>query len=258
MRLDSNRFEVRLAKCDADIAAAQRLRYQVFVEEMGAKATAHEHELKREMDEFDRYFEHLLLIDTEANTDQDIDVVGVYRLMRGSTAKAGIGFYGAAEYDLTKLEMLERETLELGRSCIAKAYRGGLGMHALWDGVGAYVIEHDVEILFGVASFHSADPTPIAEALSYLHYSYLAPETLRVSARSENALPMDIVAPDTIDKRRALREIPSLIKAYLRLGGCVGEGAYIDREFNTVDVCLIMDTALMADKYRDFYGRSRS
>ncbi len=257
MKPDSTRFEVRLASSDADVAAAQRLRYKVFVEEMGAAATPEEQAERREKDRFDPYFEHLLLIDRDRDCDPADAAVGVYRLMRGSVAKQGIGFYGASEYDLSKLESLDRETLELGRSCIHKDYRGGLGMHALWDGLGEYVVEHGVEILFGVASFHTADPKPIEEALSFLHHHYLAPENLRVTARPENAIAMDRIDRDEIDKLRALRKVPSLIKAYLRLGGFVGEGAWVDHEFNTVDVCLIMDTALMADKYREFYGRSR-
>ena len=258
MKPDATRFEVRLASSDAEVAAAQRLRYAVFVEEMGAEASADERAARLEKDRFDPYFEHLLLFDRERNVDPIDSVVGVYRLMRGSTAKQGIGFYGAAEYDLSKLENLNRETLELGRSCIHKDYRGGLGVHALWDGLGEYVIRHDVEILFGVASFPDVDPAPIAEALSFLHHHYLAPPELRVKALPDGFAPMDEVAKSDIDKRRALRKIPSLIKAYLRLGGCVGDGAYVDRQFNTVDVCVLMDTALMADKYRDYYGRSRT
>ncbi len=257
MKPDTTRFAVRLAANDADVAAAQRLRYKVFVEELGAAVSPAEHEARLEQDGYDPYFEHLLLIDLERKGDPMDQVVGVYRLMRGSVARDGIGFYGASEYDLRKLEQLDRETLELGRSCIHKDYRGGFGVHALWDGLGAYVVEHNVEILFGVASFPGADPEPIAEALSFLHHHYLAPDELRVTARQAQSVSMDRVPRDQIDKLRALRKIPPLIKAYLRLGGFVGDGAWIDHDFNTVDVCLIMDTALMTDKYREFYGRTR-
>lgn len=258
MNMDAPQFEVRLAQNEADVTAAQRLRYRVFVEEMGASATTEEQSKRLEMDRFDPYFEHLLLIDKTLNADPLDRVVGVYRLMRGSVARSGIGFYGASEYDLSKLADMPRETLELGRSCIAKEYRGGLGMHQLWDGLGEYVIQHDIQILFGVASFHCADPEPLAEALSYLHHNYLAPEHLRVRALDAHYTPMDRMPVDQIDKRRALQKIPSLIKAYLRLGGFVGDGAFVDHDFNTVDVCLIMDTEKMAEKYRAFYGRSRA
>lgn len=258
MQIEAGRFTVRLAQCDADVAAAQRLRYRVFVEEMGAQASSAEHEERRERDRFDEYFDHLLLIDNQStNPEVERGVAGVYRLMTGTKAKQGIGFYGASEYDLTLLENYPRETLELGRSCVDREHRGGAGMHLLWTGLGEYVATHEVSILFGVASFHGSDPEPLAQALSYLHHNHLAPEDLRVRAVADRYVPMDILPADSVDKVEALRQTPALIKAYIRLGGFVGEGAYIDHEFNTVDVCLLMDTSRMVQRYRTFYSRKR-
>ncbi len=257
MRIEAGRFTVRLAEDQADVAAAQRLRYRVFVEEMGAHASPEEHEARCERDEFDPYFDHLLLIDNEAASDDPMDkVAGAYRLMTGGMARRGIGFYGASEYDLGKLVNYPRETLELGRSCVSAEHRGGAGMHLLWTGLGQYVAERNVEIMFGVASFHGADVAPLAQPLSHLHYNHLAPEDLRVRAVAEHFTAMDILPPDEVNRAEALRLIPALIKAYLRLGGFVGEGAYIDRDFNTVDVCLLMDTSRMVQRYRSFYSRA--
>lgn len=258
MRIEAGRFTVRLAECEADVAAAQRLRYRVFVEEMGAHASEAEHAARREEDEFDPYFDHLLLIDEEAPAADPLDrVVGVYRLMTGAMARRGIGFYGASEYDLSKLVAYPRETLELGRSCVSAEHRGGAGMHLLWTGLGKYVAERGVEIMFGVASFHGADVTPLAQPLSYLHWNHLAPEDLRVRALPQFFERMDLLPAEAVNKVEALRRIPALIKAYLRLGGFVGEGAYVDRDFNTVDVCLLMDTSRMVQRYRAFYSREK-
>ena len=129
-------------------------------------------------------------------------------------------------------------------------------MFHLWKGLASYIQEHNIEVLFGVASFHGTDPQSLAHPLSFLHQGHLAPTELRVRARGSHFTSMDIVAPVTLDRRRAARETPALIKAYLRLGGYVGEGAYIDHAFNTTDVCLVMDTLRMAQKYKDFYTRS--
>ncbi|MBV1867340.1 MAG: ornithine-acyl-ACP acyltransferase, partial [Marinosulfonomonas sp.] len=104
-----------------------------------------------------------------------------------------------------------------------------------------------------VASFHGVDLDQLAEPLSYLHASHLAPHELRVTARGPNARAMNIKASDAIDRARALRVMPPLIKAYLRLGGCVGEGCYLDRAFNTTDVCMVMDTARFSDVQRNRY-----
>ncbi|HET7410673.1 MAG TPA: GNAT family N-acyltransferase [Paracoccaceae bacterium] len=258
MHIEAGRFTVRLAGCEADVAAAQRLRYRVFVEEMGAQASPAEHAERRERDRFDPCFDHLLLIDNQStNPEIERGVAGVYRLMTGARARQGIGFYGASEYDLTLLENYPRETLELGRSCVDREHRGGAGMHLLWTGLGEYVATHGVSILFGVASFHGKDPGPIAQALSYLHHNHLAPPDLRVRAVADRYVPMDILPLAEVDKVEALRQTPALIKAYIRLGGFVGEGAYIDHEFNTVDVCLLMDTSRMVERYRTFYSRKR-
>jgi putative hemolysin len=258
MRIDAGRFTVRLAESDEDVAAAQRLRYRVFVEEMGAHPSPEDAAVRRERDRYDPYFEHLLLIDNEAD-DPDVErgVVGAYRLLRGRKAREGIGFYGTSEYDLKLLETYPRECVELGRSCIDVGHRGGSGMHLLWSGLGQYLGEHDIAIMFGVASFHGTDPAEIAQALSYLHHNHLAPADLRVTARPANRVEMDILPPEQVDKLEAMRQIPALIKAYIRLGGIVGEGAYIDHDFNTVDVCLLVDAARMVARYRKFYTRQR-
>jgi putative hemolysin len=256
LRIDAGRFTVRLAENEADVAAAQRLRYRVFVEEMGAQTTEADRAARRESDRFDPYFDHLLLIDNAFPGDDPLDsVVGAYRLMTGSMAKRGIGFYGATEYDLSKLVAYPRETLELGRSCVSAEHRGGAGMHLLWTGLGQYVAERGVEILFGVASFHGADPVPLAQPLAYLHHNHLAPEDLRVRTLPEFYQPMDLMPAEAVNKAEAMRMIPALIKAYLRLGGFVGDGAFVDHAFNTVDVCLLMDTSRMVERYRAFYSR---
>lgn len=258
MRIDAGRFSVRLAENEADVAAAQRLRYRVFIEEMGAVASPEDTQDRRERDRFDPYFEHLLLIDNECDlADVERGVVGVYRLMRGDRARENIGFYGAGEYDLKRLVNYPRQTLELGRSCVDAQHRGGAGMHLLWTGLGDYVTANDVSILFGVASFHGSSVEPIAQALSYLHYNHLAPDDLRVRAANDHFVAMDVLPADKVEKVEAMRQTPALIKAYIRLGGFVGEGAYIDYDFNTVDVCLLMDTSRMVQRYRQFYSRKR-
>ncbi len=244
--MDNPRFTTRLANCEADLTAAQKLRYEVFVEEMGAKASKADHAARLERDRFDAYFDHLLLLDGP-------NVVGAYRLMRADMATNGIGFYSAAEFDLAKLE--GQNALELGRSCVAKAYRGGVGLHLLWDALGDYVMQHEINILFGVASFHGTDLAPLKPALTYLHHKSLAPEDLRV--RSKSYVSLDQMPWETVDQRAALKDIPPLIRAYLRLGGFVGDGAYIDHGFNTVDVCLIMDTARMVRRYKEYYSKER-
>ncbi|MFG6516793.1 GNAT family N-acetyltransferase [Sulfitobacter sp. 1A13496] len=242
-------FQVRLAQTEADVQAAQRLRYDVFVRELGGGGPMVDHATGLERDRFDPYFDHLLLTDRRSGK-----LAGVYRVMRSDMAARAGGFYSAAEYDLAPLVQSGRKLLELGRSCLDPAYRGGTAMHHLWAALAGYVAEHEIEVLFGVASFHGTDTAALAEPLSLLHHRHLAPPELRVRAR--DYAPMDLIPEPELDRRKAMLAVPSLIKAYLRLGGTVGEGAYIDRAFNTTDVCLILDTKQMSARQMRFYNGS--
>ncbi len=254
MQTDTRYFEIRLAQTAADLLAAQRLRYAVFVEELGGDGALVDHAARIERDDFDDHVDHLILVDNRRDAGAHDHVVGVYRLLTSDRAAALGRFYCDAEYDLTRLRASGRRLLELGRSCVHPDYRGGTGMFLLWNALADYVLDHGIEVLFGVASFHGTDVQALAQPLAWLHHHHLAPEALRVTARAPCAA-MDLVPRDRLDRRAALRDMPALIKAYLRLGGVVGQGAYIDAPFNTTDVCLLMDTAAMSARHRAFYTR---
>ena len=252
-RSEPSFLDIRLALSEQDLLAAQRLRYRVFVEELGGDGPLVDHARRLERDEFDPVVDHLCLIDNR-RSEKDLDhVVGVYRLLRGDQARRFGRFYCDREYDLAPLRDCGRPVLELGRSCVDPVCRGGAGMFMLWNALADYVLDQGIQILFGVASFHGTDPAALAPSLSWLHYHHQAPAALRPRARPEGFQRMDLIPPDRLDRRAALIGMPALIKAYLRLGGMVGEGAFIDRAFNTTDVFLLMDTKAMSDKHRQFY-----
>jgi putative hemolysin len=244
-------FSVRLARDAPDIRAAQRLRYDVFVDELGGDGPLVDHDARLEQDRFDPFFDHLLVCDDT----RDGAVVGVYRLLRDDQARVAGQFYSEDEYDLAALRNSGRRLLELGRSCLKREYRGGPAMFHLWQGLANYVLEHEIEVLFGVASFHGTDIQGLAAPLSLLHHRHLAPPDLRVRARLFQR--MDLIAEPDIDRRSAMLAVPALSKAYLRLGGFVGEGAFVDHAFKTTDVCLVMDTARMNDRQRALYTQER-
>lgn len=252
MTSKDQKFELRLADTQADLHAAQRLRYEVFIEELGGDGPLVDHQARLERDEFDEFFDHLLLIDRKLQR-----VVGVYRVLRGDMAQKAGRFYSEDEYDLSALKSSGRSLMELGRSCVHADYRGSAAMYYLWNGLAAYVAEHSIEVMFGVASFHGTDIAAISMPLAYLHHNYLAPADLRSRVVAPHFQSMDLMPADQIDKRAALKAMPTLIKAYLRLGGFVGEGAYIDHSFNTTDVFLLMDTEKINAKQREIYTKGR-
>ena len=245
-----SRFETRLAANADEIAQAQRLRYRVFVAELGGGGPGVDHAAGIERDDYDALCEHLLLFDRHL---PDEPVVGVYRLMDSARLAPGARYYSEGEYDLAPLKASGRRLLELGRSCLAPEYRGGSGMMHLWMALAAIVEARGIEVLFGVASFHGTDVAALAEPLAQLHHAHLAPPDIRPVSREMQR--MDLLPAERIDRVRAMLAVPSLIKAYLRLGGFVGEGAFVDHAFNTTDVCLVLDTARMNDRQRAIYAR---
>ena len=248
-------FDLILTRAPEEIAEAQALRYRVFITELGGGGMGADHDAGRESDTFDDVCTHMILRDrTRGPGDQ---VVGVYRLLDGAGAAEAGRYYSEAEYDLTPLRQSGKRLLELGRSCLHPDYRGGAAMFHMWSGLAAHVEETGAETLFGVASFHGTNVDALAAPLSILHHRHLAPSECRVVARPPNAVPMDRLAEGSYDRADAMRAVPALIKGYLRLGGVVGQGAWLDRQFNTTDVCLLMDTARLSDRARAIYTRPR-
>jgi L-ornithine Nalpha-acyltransferase len=242
--LPTRNLTVRLAQGEADVAAAQRLRFEIFCAGLGATAAVSD---ARDIDPYDALCDHLLVED-------DGRVVGTYRLLRKSIAAAHSGFYSAGEYRLDQLSSLGGEWLELGRSCVAPAYRDAGTIQLLWRGIAAYLQTHDIRLMFGCASFHGVDPADHAVPLSYLYHNHLAPSQLRARALDTRHVAMDLLPIGGYDQRSALRMLPPLIKGYLRVGAMVGDGAVIDHDFNTVDVFMIMPVEQISARYLQRFG----
>lgn len=250
-------LRIRLAETADEVAASQSLRYRVFIDEMAATPTEEQRASGREFDAYDSYADHLLVFDG-ALGDGPEAVVGTYRLMRRPQAERAGQFYTADEYDITALVEYPGEIMELGRSCVARSYRTGSLMQLMWRGIAEYVLHYDVQIMFGCGSMHGTDPDELAQQLSYLHHYHLAPPALRPVALPAYYEGLDRLPVDAINPKRALAKLPPLIKGYLRLGGVVGEGAVVDHHFNTTDVCVVVKTDQVTDRYVRHLTRDES
>jgi putative hemolysin len=250
----SGSMEVRLAAREAEVDAAQALRYRVFYEERAAKPIGDMADRRRDFDDYDAIADHLLVLDHDLGTGPQA-VVGTYRLIRRSRADAHGGFYTAGEYDISKIVAFPGEILELGRSCVDQRYRNRSTMQLLWKGIAAFVFRYDITLMFGCASLPGNDVDALADQLSYLYHHHLAPERLRVRALPDLHVEMNRKPAGQVDAKAALAALPPLIKGYLRLGGFVGDGAVIDPQFNTTDVCVIVQTDAVTDKYYRHYER---
>jgi L-ornithine Nalpha-acyltransferase len=257
-------LEVRLARTRIEIRLAQRLRYQVFYEEMSAIPTRLAQFRRRDEDAYDTICDHLIVVDLDKTAERHGGgdapkpvVVGTYRILRQDIANRSLGFYTASEYDIAPLLRARSAThsfMELGRSCVLAPYRNKRTIELLWHGLWTYVREHGVDVMLGCASFPGTDPTSHAEALSFLHHNALAKPEWRCRAHGALHVPMDMLPADRIDTRRALKAMPPLIKAYLRLGAKVGDGAVIDRQFGTTDVFIVLPVEDIDPRYFDHYG----
>lgn len=251
---EGRRLVVRLARDDGDIRSAQALRWDIFYGAMGALPAAGA-AMGLDIDPYDAICDHLIVEDHSGPAPL---AVGTCRLLRQSVAMRHSGFYSASEYDLSPLarEAARRggELLELGRSCVAPAYRDAATIQLLWRGIASYLAAHRIALMFGCASFPGVDPEVHAAPLAHLFHNHLAPTELRAKALRERHVDMARLPIGGYDPRQAMRQLPPLIKGYLRVGAMAGDGAVIDTQFNTVDVFMAMPVEAIAARYLDRFG----
>ena len=247
-------LELRLATSRAELERAQRLRYQVFYEEMAAQPDARTLLTRRDADAFDALCDHLLVLDHGG--DGAAQVVGTYRLLRQEVAARHGGFYSAGEYDIAPVLAAhpDMRVLELGRSCVLAPYRNKRTVELLWHGIWAYVLRHRIDVMLGCASLPGADPDKLALPLSFLHHHARAPEEWRVRALAHLHVPMDRLPREAIDTKAALAALPPLIKGYLRVGAGFGDGAVVDRQFGTTDVLVVLPVSRINPRYIAHFG----
>jgi L-ornithine Nalpha-acyltransferase len=251
---NTDKISVRLTRGADEVAAAQRLRYTVFYEEYKAVADAKTAAAKMDVDEYDAVTDHLVVVD-ETLPPGPSQIVGTYRLLRQEVAEKFGKFYTSGEYDITPLIKSGTILLELGRSCVLPPYRTRPVLQKLWQGIAHYVAEHKIGLMFGCASLHGTDIEALKPQLSYLYHYHLAAPELRARALPERYVAMDSIAKADLNVKEVFMSLPPLMKGYMRLGATVGDGAVIDHEFNTTDVCIVMPTHLVTAKYFKHYQR---
>jgi putative hemolysin len=236
-------FEVRIATGPREIEEAQRLRFEVFNLELnrGLKSS---YERGLDVDEFDPYCDHLIVRDVRS-----ADVVGTYRLLRGSEARRNIGFYSEKEFELSRIKKLDGELMELGRSCARKDFRDRALIPLMWEAIREQVRKYNVRYLFGCGSLYTIDPAEVSEIYSLLRSRYYAPAAYRVAPMRQCAF-KDITANlAVVDEQAVFQKLPSLIKGYLRIGARVCGPPALDAEFGTADFFLLLDFGNLKEEY---------
>ena len=238
IRREAKRLSVALASNAAERRAAQRLRWQVFAEELGAKLQSSEPGIDQDI--FDPYCEHLIVRD-------GAEVVGTYRLLPPEGAKRIGLYYSETEFDLIRLRGIRERMVEVGRSCIAPRYRSGSVIALLWSGLARYVLASGHGYLAGCASISLADGGQAVAALQQRE-EYLAPVEYRVTPRRKLRL-----QEKSLGKEKA--QLPPLVKGYLRAGAWICGEPALDTEFNCADFFMLLPLERIESRYaRHFFG----
>lgn len=228
------RLHVALASSASEIIAAQKLRWRVFADELGASLPSRTPGV--DQDFYDAHCDHLIVRD-EANGR----IVGTYRILPPQAARKVGSYYSENEFDLTRFAHLRQRIVEVGRSCIDPDYRTGATIALLWAGLARYMRENNHEYLIGCASIGMQDGGHNAVGIYHALAAHMAPPEYRVFPR--HPLPLERIA--------ALPhpEVPPLIKGYLRAGAWIcGEPAW-DPDFNTADLLLLLPMGRVDARY---------
>ncbi|WUR15209.1 GNAT family N-acyltransferase [[Empedobacter] haloabium] len=234
------RLVLGMATTPQELRAVQRLRYRLFVEDLGLTALRRADGLDR--DEFDDYCDHLVVRDADT-----LEVVGTYRLLSPTGARRLGRVYAENEFDLNRLNRLRGRMVEAGRACIHPDYRGGSVLMLLWSGLLDYIRRQGCEYFAGCASISLADGGHNAVAVyDKLRATHLAPSEYRVTPHLP--FPYDQLAP----ARTAA--VPPLLKGYLRSGAWIcGEPAW-DPDFDSADLFVLLPLANLDARYARHYG----
>jgi putative hemolysin len=182
-QVPARRYHVSLAVDDSEIREAQRLRYMVFAEEMGARLSSLHPGLDTDL--YDPYCDHLLVREMSSG-----EVVGTYRILTPDSAQRVGSYYSEQEFDLTRLSFLRPRMAELGRSCVHPAHRSGGVIARLWIGLADYMTRYGYEYIVGCASVGMAEGGHAAASIHrQLAERHLAPIEWRVTPRTR--LPLE-------------------------------------------------------------------
>ena len=235
-------LHVGLATCETEILEAQKLRYRVFADEMGARLATRTPGVDRDI--YDPFCEHLIVRDEAAGR-----IVGTYRILSPAAARKVGGYYSENEFDLTRLQHLRGRMVEIGRSCIDADYRSGAVIALLWSGLARYMQENAYDYLIGCASVSMADGGHLAASLyNRLRDEHLAPLEYHVFPR--HPLPLERLRQDLHPSA------PPLIKGYLRAGAWMCGAPAWDPDFNTADLPVLLPVNRFDPRYaKHFLGR---
>lgn len=230
-----------LARTNEELESIQRLRYNVFTEEMHAVFPDAVDGL--DADRYDPWCEHLMVKDS--GTDQ---VVGTYRLLTPAHALKAGGYYSETEFDLSGLGALRDNIVEVGRSCIHSDYRNGSVIMLLWAGIASVVQQYGFRYVLGCASVSLRD-----DGVTAAEVWRTAKRHMDAATGLPRVIPRHHYPVERVSSVLPAR-MPPLIKGYLKLGATICGAPAWDPDFNTADFPILLDLTRMDARYRRHFG----
>ena len=237
LMLQAGPFQARIASTAEEVLGAQKLRYQVMYVDSGGQPDPDKSKQQADIDEWDERASHVVVIDQRCDT---LKVVGTLRMMSNRALGPQQDFYTGKSFDLTKLREHYSHTMEIGRFCVDPSSRSGVVLGLIWKFAAQYLVDQEVDVMFGCASFPGADISKHKESLIALYKHSLAPEELRVPAIVPHHKIGEFLDGFAVDGQ-ATRRMPPLVRGYLSIGAKINDCAIVDPVFNTTFVCIYVD-----------------
>ena len=219
-------FLIKLAETDSEYNGLYKLRYNDLLKNYNKNLNE---EVEEDKDEYDLYCDHIIIVDTFTE-----EVVATYRLIKKSHLSVLKEFLTESEFDISTLK--KYQLLEVGRAVVKEEYRAGNLVSLLWKAIIRYAVEENIDYMIGTACFQGIDPKPYEDTFAYLYDKFLSSDKCFV--KSETSYPLNFKKEYDLDK--ALSNLPPLIRGYLNLGSKIGDGVFIDKDFNSLDVLIIL------------------
>lgn len=238
-------IRIKMAKTPEEKMQVYKLRYKSLILDYDKDKASVD---GLDKDEYDETCDYIIAIDTNTK-----EIVGTYRLIRKEhVAKVGI-FLTEKEFNIDNIKGKDYDILEIGRAVVKEEYRNGVVIGLLWKAVIRYALAVKVKFLFGMASFHGINPNLYKHSFSCLYYNHLSSPEIRTFARANSRCDLALLPENETDLAMAKKEMPPLVKGYLNLWATIGEGAYIDVAFKSIDVLILLEIGKINPRYLKRY-----
>jgi putative hemolysin len=232
-----HKFSVILADDNKTRERCLKLRYDIFANEMGAKLYNSDHQL--DIDAFDPHCYHLAVVDNRTN-----EIIATTRLLDQTGSQQTGGFYSESEFNLTRIVKPGLRYLEVGRTCVHPDYRRGSALPMLWQGIARFVVENNIDYLFGCCSIPlTGGDKYITNVMHYLREYHFSPDNLRAQPR----IPLRLDATHQHNADDVV--LPTLLKAYLRQGAFICGEPHWDAAFGVADVFVLLECSQITQRY---------